>query len=192
MSFTTIDEVALYINTPKELLSVQNGAQISAMILYVDGLISNYCGWNMLAVDYEDKRYNGSGSSELDLRIFPVNELTQCRVRGTDGIFTDITADLEIMEGGVLSFVPTATTMTSFPAGRNNLFVSFNAGYVEIPSELAYIATHLVALNYNRTSQETFDMKEEGFEQKTTTYSEIEIPYLMRRALDRYRLLSVF
>ena len=192
MSFTTIDEVAFYVNTPKDLLSIENTAQISAMILYVDGLINNYCGWDMLAVDYEDKRYSGNGSSELDLRIFPINELLQCRVRGTDGVFTDITADLEILEGGVLSFLPTASTMTSFPAGKSNIYVSFNAGYVDVPSELAYIATHLVSLNYNRTSQETFDMKTEGFEQKTTTYSEIEIPYLMRRALDRYRLLSVF
>jgi hypothetical protein len=193
MSYTTKEDVALFLNRDIDELSVMELAQIELLLPYADGLINNYTGWNMLSTDYVDKRYDGNGTNTLDLRLNPVNTVTQIRIRETDGTFTDVTAGVEILEGGVIQFLPYATTsVVLFTAGVKNIFVTFNAGYVVIPNELAYAANYLVALHYNKVIDENIGSDDEKFEGVTFKNTDMVLPKPVSHLLDRFRLISVF
>jgi hypothetical protein len=195
MSFTTVDEVALFLNRDIADLTDFEHAQINMAILYVDGVINNYCGWNMLATDYVDKRYDGSGLSTQDLRLYPINSVTTVKSREADGSFTDATLGVEILEGGILQFLPYATTsVTTFTAGVTNWFISFNAGFEEgnIPFELAYAANFLTTLHFNKFRDENLGEDEEKFGEATFKNTNLVLPKTVTRVLDRYRLVSIF
>jgi len=216
MSYTTKEDVALFLNRDIDELSEMELAQIELLLPYADGLINNYTGWNMLSTDYVDKRYDGNGTNTLDLRLNPVNTVTQIRIRETDGTFTDVTAGVEILEGGVIQFLPYATTsVVLFTAGVKNIFVTFNAGYIPaaaavaeiigppyvaavpavastIPYELAYAANYLVALHYNKVIDENIGSDDEKFEGVTFKNTDMVLPKPVSHLLDRFRLISVF
>jgi hypothetical protein len=194
MSFTTVDEVALMLNRDKLVdLSTMELTQINMLIPYIDGVINNYCGWNLLSTDYTDSRFDGNGTSIMDLRLYPVNTLTQLRIKDTStGLFTDYTTDIEILSDGLIQFDPSINSGGTFTLGTKNIYVSFNAGYVDIPSDLAYAASYLVSINFNNVINETIGLAEESFEQKTQKYSSLELPLVTKLVLDRYRLVSIF
>lgn len=210
MSFTTVDEVALFLNRAKADLTTLELAQINLTIPYMDGVINNYCGWNMLATDYTNKRFDGSGTKQLDLRLYPVNSVTQVRVRAADGTFTDVTDGIEILEDGIIQFTPFATTsMTTFTAGTKNWYVSFNAGFTaatpelpgppvvpatpgNVPTELAYAANFLTSIHFNKIIDENMSSEEEKFEGITFKNATLELPVTVKRALDRFRMVSIF
>lgn len=195
MSFTTVDDAALSINENLASLTALQLAQLTALVAQVDGIINNYCGWNLLATDYVDKRFSGSGTSKLDLRMQPINSLTTVKVRETDGSFTDVTTGVEILDSGELQFLPYATTDTTvFTAGYQNWFLTFNAGYLpgSIPTDLVWAANYLVTLHYGKTVNQSVGLLSNKNTDIDVTFESVELPRLVTRTLDRYRLVSVF
>lgn len=195
MSFTTVDEVALFLNMDVDTLSDLELAQIEMTIPYVDGIINDYCGWNMLATDYTLKRFDGSGTNTLDLRMYPINTLTLAKVRAADGTFVDATVGIEILDDGILQFLPYATTeTTSFTAGVKNWFLTFNAGFAtgNIPHSLAYSANYLTSINFSKMTAGNIGELEEKVEGISIKSDLLELPVNVKRSLDRYRLVSIF
>lgn len=195
MSFTTVENVALYLNREIDDLTDLELAQVEMLIPYVDGIISDYCGWEMLATDYTNKRYDGSGTDVLDLRVSPVNTITQIRIRANDGTFTDITDGVEILEGGLIQFLPYATTdSTTFTAGIKNIFVTFNAGYATtaVPYALVYAATSLIVEHFYKIIDENTGTEDEKFAEVSFKNNRPVITPPVARMLDRYRLVSIF
>lgn len=194
MSFTTVEQVALFLNRDISDFTDLELAQISMTIPFIDGVINNYCGWNMLATDYTDKRYDGTGTDTLDLCLYPINSVTSVRDRASDGTFTENVDSIEYLaEDGVLMMLPYAQT-TTFNKGSKNFFITFNAGFTQanMPHELAYAGTYLVALNCDKITDESIGLTEENFEKIKFTNSSVELPVLVKRSLDRFRLVSIF
>lgn len=195
MSFTTVESASLSLNKDIDALTDMELAQVEMLIQGIDGVINNYCGWNMLATDYTSKRFDGSGTNTLDLRLYPVNTLTQARVRAADGTFIDATAGIEILDDGVIQFLPYATTeTTTFTPGIKNWFLTFNAGYgpTNMPWELTYAANFLVNVNFGKIVNESVGLKANKNTNIDVTFDTMEIPYLVTRNLDRFRMVSVF
>lgn len=195
MSYTTVDEVALFLNREVADLTALETSQLGTTISYMDGVINNYCGWNLLATDYTDKRFDGSGTNTLDLRLSPVNTITEVKVRAADGTFTEVTTGIEILEDGLIQFLPWAVTdVTTFTTGVKNWFITFNAGFEdgEVPYELRYAATFLTAIHFNKIIDENMGAEEEKFEGVTFKNITLEMPSSVKRTLDRYRLVSIF
>ncbi len=195
MSYATVEEVALFLNREVTDFSALELAQINFLLPYIDGVINNYCGWNMLDTEYTDKRFDGSGTDSLDLRLSPVSSLIQARVRAADGTFTDATDGIELLDDGVIKFLPYATTeITTFTAGSKNWFISFTAGYdsSNIPYELSYASCCLVALHFNKIIDENLGEQEEKFGEVTFKNESLAIPKPVARLLDRFRLVSIF
>lgn len=194
MSLTTVADVALFLNMDVTDLSTKEIAQIEMTIPLIEGVIANYCGWELLATDYTDKRFDGNGTNTLDVRLYPVNTLESVKVRETDGTFTDVTAGVEILEGGLLQFLPYATTaVTTFTAGVKNWFLTFNAGFEDtaIPKALAYAANYLVAINFSKIVAGNIGESEEKFGEVILKTDNLELPRLVQTSLDRYRLVSI-
>lgn len=191
MSFATVDAVKTYLN--KEALTVEQTATISALTVLIDGVIQNYCGWNMLAKDYTAKKFNGNGDTELDLGVYPINSVTEVKIYDdlTYTDFTDYTTEIIAAEDeGVLLFKDGSTVFT---AGRRNVAVTFNAGFTEeaMPEDLKYAASYLVALEYTKIDKEIIGVAEQKFNNLEEKLDGNDLPVLVKRVLDRYRKILV-
>lgn len=191
MSFTTVTKCTTFLN--KETLSSMEEDVIGMMIPMMDGVINNYCGTNLLATDYTDRRYSGSGSDTLDTKLYPINSITSVRIREDISTFTDVTTSVYTMDDTYLYLDQYGDT-TSFPAGTHNIYVTFNAGFQEdnMPGELAYAACYLVTTNANKVLREMTGIQEGDFSQITFKMDSIELPVLVKRVLDRYRVVTVY
>lgn len=190
MHYTTVEEVALFLNIDVTTLTAMEQGQISNLITYMDSVIDNYCGYTLGAADYTDKRFNGSGTSTLDLNVYTVNSITSVREKNADGTFTDHTANIEILDDGIIQF--TTTSGLTFTSGALNWYASFNAGLSPIPADIAFAATYLVSIHFSKISQFLIGVSEQGATGITTTYDSIELPVPVKRVLDRYRKISIF
>lgn len=190
MSFTDLDTVMLFLT--KDSLNPKEELQVGMLITQIDGLIENYCGWDMLAKSYTNVKFNGTGEAQLDLKVYPINSLTKVEV--SDGSTTyDVTSTVEsIADSGILYFPSGATSdITNFIAGTQNITLSFNAGFgyngAAIPNALQMAATELVVIYFNRIVLENIGVKRERFEQDEVEYDKTDIPSGVARRLDRYR-----
>ena len=179
MSFTTVDDVKLFLN--KESLTPFETAQVERLIPHVDAVINNYCGWNLLASDYENY-YNGDGTATLDLKVYPLNTLTSVTLDDED-ITSDVTY---ISKDGVLTYG------SVFTSGTNNVKVVFNAGFVTVPQDLQYAADYLVVVNFNRITQENIGISRGKFNNVEVDFNPDDLPKLVTRVLDRYRHVSIY
>jgi hypothetical protein len=191
-SFTSVDNVKLYLD--KDTLATREQMQVEMLIAQVDGSITNYCGWKMLETDYEGKRFNGTGESELDLKVYPLTTLTKVEIEAADGALTDITSDVSIVEDtGVIYLKSTSTTVTTFTAGSRNVIVDFTAGYSDatLPAELSLIATQLVVMHFNRIVQQTTGLAEGQFNEVSVKYNQELLTPDVKRFLDHYRIAYI-
>jgi hypothetical protein len=194
MSFTTVDNVKMFLNT--EELSVFETGIINMLIPMVDGVIKNYCGWNLLETDYTDKLFDGTGTGTLDLRVYPINSIDSLIEISTDGVETDVTDELVTSydsEDSYLRF-KSGSDITSFTAGTKNYKATFNAGFttLNMPSELTYAASYLVTINYNKITNDMIGVSEGKFNEISAKFDSVELPVLVKRVLDRYRIISIF
>lgn len=194
MSFATVAAVKTYLN--KDVLTEAQTATVNALIPLIDGVVQNYCGWNMLAKDYTAKKFNGNGDTELDLGVYPVNSFTQVRIYDdlTYTSFTDYTTEIVAAEDeGILLFKDGSTVFTS---GRRNVSVTFNAGFTETMlagdnNDLRYAASYLVALEFTKIDKETIGVEEQKFNNLEEKFDGNDLPVLVKRVLDRYRKILV-
>lgn len=191
MSFTTVDNVTMFLN--KETLTSFEEDVVRMLIPYVDGVMNNYCGTNLLATDYTDVRFDGSGSDTLDLKVYPINSVTHVKLREDATTFTDVVTSVYLNNDSYLYLDPYADT-TTFPSGRKNVYVTFNAGYTEdaVPAELGYAACHLISINFRKITDETIGIEEGKFGEADFKLSSLELPVLVKRVLDRYRMVSIY
>lgn len=195
MSLTTSDNVALFLN--KTTLTMEESALVDLLITMVDGVVSNYCGWNVEAKDYT-KTFSGTGSTILDLKVYPVNQLTSLVIDGTElvtattvGQVTTYTSDAIInSEDGELYF--DSTSGRTFTSGTRNIVAQYNAGFATIPDDLVFAATWLVVYNFKRVDSNSIGILEEKFNDIAIKYDSSDIPVLVKHTLDRYRYISIY
>lgn len=184
MDFTTEDSVRKFLN--KTALTDQESEVVSMLIPFIGGVIRNYCGWNILADDYIDKKFSGLGGSTLDLKVFPVNSVEKLEIGGVDYL-----SQVSINEeDGELYFESTAGM--TFTAGTRNIVITFNAGYEEVPAELEHTAAWLCALFFNRIDLQNIGVKSERFNDTEVTYDPTDLPVLVKQVLDRYRRIGIY
>jgi hypothetical protein len=184
MSFTTIEDVMLFLN--KEELTDLEVSQVTALISQMDGVIANYCGWAVLATDYVGKKFSGDGtSSEITLSSYPLNSITSVV---QDGVEIKDTLEASNEEG--ILFIADGTT--KFTKGLRNIVASYNAGFTAVPSDLVYAASYLVGVHFDRISESTIAVEDEKFNTITVKHASTDLPKLVIRVLDRYRLISIY
>jgi hypothetical protein len=184
MDFTTPANVMKFLN--KTALTAQESAIVDMLIKSINGVINNYCGWDVLAKDYTNKVFDGKGGKTLDLRALPLNSLTSLVIGDID-----YTADVTLNnEDGELYF--TSESGISFTSGTRNIVVTYNAGFTVVPDELDHVAAWLVALFFNRIKLENIGVAEERFNDIEVKYDSTDLPVLVKHTLDRYRRVGIF
>lgn len=184
MSFTTIDNVKLMLG--KSTLTTMETAQLQMLIGMIDGVINNYCGWNLLETAYTDVNYTGNDTSILDLGVYPVVTLTKVY---------DVTNSLDIKSLVTCSLLDGVLTYASSTFSSASTYqLSFTAGLAAnaIPQDLSYAASYLTVIQYNRIADDSVGVEERKFNNISVKYDAEDIPKLVKRVLDRYRKISIF
>lgn len=141
-------------NTSKDNLIIRKINQASQQI-------SNYCERVFQAADYTEI-YNGSLIDELVLNQRPVNSVTSLQYRGTSinsESYIDINTQFYYLDAtaGILKLLFNAQ------GHWNRWKVVYNAGYTDIPSDLAEACAQLAAYYVNNSdSQVQVKAKVEG------------------------------
>jgi hypothetical protein len=183
MSFTTADNVAMFLN--KTSLQLNEASIVDMLIGMVDGVIKNYCGWEIIAKSYTST-YDGNGTTELGLDHAPINSVASLTIDGTEH-GPDVTIN---SDDGTLSF--SQASGITFNQNTGNIVVTYNAGYIAIPGELAYAASWLVAINFNKITQESIGVVSEQFNTIKVEYAKDDIPIMVKHVLDRYKQIGIF
>ena len=191
MSFTTVDQAAMFLH--KETVTAFEEDLIRFLIPLTDGVMNNYCGTNLLATDYTDKRFSGTGLDTLDTKVYPINTVTAVKIREDATTFTDITTSVYLNDDSYLYLDQYADT-TTFPSGTRNIYATFNAGYAEasMPADLTFAACYLISIHFKKITDEIIGVSEGQFEQANFKFDSIELPVLVKRVLDRYRMVSIY
>lgn len=184
MSFTNQSEVLLYLN--KTSGTALELAQIDSVIASVDDIIQDYCGWKVLATDYVDEPFVGDGTNTLSLKVWPISSLTKVTLDGED-ITTGVTFNAK---DGTLKYVDGTFT------DQADVLVTFNAGYGTvanpIPKSLEFAASFQVVSIVKPIMQEWIGVEEGKFQNTEVKLASTDLPVVVTRTLDRYRLVRVF
>lgn len=184
MSFTTLENVRKFLSKPS-LDEITDQPLVELLIECVDGVIENYCGWAILARDYS-KVFSGNGGTSLDVGVYPLNTVSLCTIGGEDRL-----SAIELnSEDGEVYF--DSSSGFSFTSGTRNVKIDFNAGYAEVPKDLAYAATWLVCSNFRLVDEDSIGIAKESFQSLAVEFEPNDLPFFVKRVLDRYRRVKVY
>lgn len=186
MSFTTLDDVALYLNKISSVdFTELETAQLSALIRQVEGLIQNYCGWKILSTTYTSRKFSGTGTNSIDLEAFPLTAVVSATMDG-DSITSIV--DQTNAYGCLVT-----NDDSTFTSGTDNIVVTYTAGFLpgNVPADLVYAATYMVILNYNKINTDMFGISKGRFNDTEVTFENTNLPTLVQNVLDQYRLVII-
>lgn len=127
------------------LTDTSQDAQITAAIPASTLMIKKYLGYDILTNTYTNEVYDGNGSNVLPLRSFPITAISTLYL-------TDISVTSPIASTTVLSTVSGYWNDDkfiylrgyTFCMGKQNVVVSYTAGYAEPPADVNMAANMIV------------------------------------------------
>ena len=151
-------------------------ALLGRLITAASGFIENWCGRKFVSQAYTETR-DGPGGSRLIFAHSPVTVVASVVVddiaipAGTPGYhFTDLMIDLSGYR---------------FTAGRQNVALSYTAGYAVIPAELEQACIELCAFRYRELDR--IGISSKGMAGESTSFVIKDVPDSVIAALVPYR-----
>jgi hypothetical protein len=150
----TAEEQATFSGLDATDTNIQN-----SLVMYINGVsnqMQKLIGRNIFASDYVEK-YKGTDTTDLILKNYPINSVSSVKYIVQGGDFRDVDdSEYDIdEESGILSketgwllsgFSSYMSDRIDFP--RNNIEVSYNAGYTDVPTDLKMVCMQIVNDNY--------------------------------------------
>lgn len=154
--------------------------------------IKDYVQRPLLSASYTES-YNGTGTSRLVLRNFPITAVTSLLI-GNVAVTQapNPTAYGFLFDGDVL-YLSTAGAATApnvgniFPAGNQNVQVVYTAGYADTPDDIVQACVEFVAYKYNQRKhigRKSDNIQAGGM---GTTYQEGYMPPEVKLMLNKYK-----
>ena len=142
MAYTTVANVKAILNIPATVS--QWDTLLTTIVAMVDSEIEGLIGHKVDATDYvEFYDVDSETQNEVVLNQFPVISVTYLKDAGgtvsTDDYYTDL-------EAGVIRLDDFSSFFT---AGRQQVEVSYRAGYEAVPADLSYAASILCVQHFN-------------------------------------------
>lgn len=156
-ALATLADVKLYLRIA--VADVSEDAFLDRLIDMSTGQIEKYTRRKLKERVGLTEFYDGTGTSHLILREFPITGLTSVNIDPlqTFGTATEIDVTQFIVRSdkeGRISISPIgSTTSARFPGGVKNVKVVYNAGFATIPDELALAAIKLVAVHFAKARE---------------------------------------
>lgn len=128
---------------------------ITNLITRVCAFIESYCDRTFTNATYTDEIYSG-GKKFIFLKNYPVTEFTKIEYKSGSNSSPTWTAftvnDYDLIDERKLrragGFAPGENAV--WPAGVNNIRITYKAGYAVVPSDLEQLIIELVAKKFNQ------------------------------------------
>ncbi len=177
------------LTTVKQYLGVANDSVVVNLLNtgvtdFIQGQINGdvssggYCNRKFLAADYTSAIYTGNDRKNLLLRQYPINSISEIILDGTT-LFpsgSSTLADLGFyidneITGNLIYYY---TWNSWFP---NNISITYNAGFENIPNDIVLAALKLIEQAWNQVGKDGF--KSEKFKNYSYTMADLnaEIPF---------------
>jgi uncharacterized phiE125 gp8 family phage protein len=169
-----------------------DNALLERLITACSAGIKDYVQRPLLSETYSES-YNGTGTSKLVLKNYPITAVSNLligNVAVTEA--SDPTAYGFLFNGAVL-YLSSAGAATSpnvgniFPAGNQNVQVTYTAGYASTPDDIVQACVEFVAYKYQQrkhTGRKSDNIQAGGM---GTTYQEGYMPPEVKAMLNKYK-----
>lgn len=134
-------------------LSAMEQAKVNALVTAGSQLIEKYCNRVFTAADYTDELVNGTGHNLVFALNPPINSLTSVKVVLVDEELTFLSSKLKFSpDTGRISLDLTQVNYQDFlyyfPRGYQNVKVTYNGGFSEIPEPIKLVLADFVVNAY--------------------------------------------
>jgi len=126
-------------------LAAADATLLATLITAASRAIETWCNRSFPSAEATEY-YDGDGTQTLRLRRYPITDLDTVTVIDSDDDDTEYDADGDEFRGwadddnaGIITFKPSPSTdveFTYFPVGRENVKVTYTAGYADIPADI--------------------------------------------------------
>jgi len=173
----TIDDVKAYLGGD---LQSNDDAVLRRLVAAASRFLTTACGRQILERTYIE-RYDGKGSTRLYLRNTPVNSVTSVAIDGVPVPASVMVAD----PGWALNGNVIVLYGYWFRRGLANVAVTYDAGYVAPPADVAEAVMELVGLRY-RGKDRLGKTSESLGGVATTSYSQKDVSPFVQSVITRY------
>jgi uncharacterized phiE125 gp8 family phage protein len=148
---TTLDNVKQYL----EITSTNSDALLSRMITAASAFITSWLSRNFIQATYTET-YNGSGSTTQLLRQTPIVSVSSLVVNtitvppSPDGVQAGYVFDDMALYLIGMSTYGWSYPVYYFPRGKQNIKVTYTAGYATVPADVEQACIELVGKQFNR------------------------------------------
>lgn len=147
---------ALLADLDYDNLSTGQKAKIDALIVSHSELIEKYCNRIFLADDYVNEKASGENENVIFVKNPPLNSILSININASD---TDCDGDLFSFDGpiGEIRFNQnidgflTDNWAGSFAKGWQNILISYNGGFAEVPQAIQMICADLIIASFDPT-----------------------------------------
>jgi hypothetical protein len=142
----------------KEVLEIEGNTEdefVEQIALEVEDKVKNYLNRDVEDSDYVEL-YDGSGTEEQVLEQFPINSVSKIEIYdGIDVLNAQVWTELVQGDDYERIVIPTHKDSiilggSYFPAGQQNVRITYNAGWEEPPNEIRNACKKLALLSYGQ------------------------------------------
>jgi hypothetical protein len=180
---TTVADVKAWLQTtPGQFPSIDDDL-LTRLITAASQFIQVRLGHQIASADYLEVR-DGTGGERLQFGMFPVSAVLSLSIDDRP-----IPPAPDTMTAG-FSFTPTQLIVRGycFTRRKQNVIVSYTAGYPTVPPDLAQACIELVALRYRERTRIGEVSKHMGAE--TVTYWQKDVTASISAVIDQYRMVT--
>lgn len=170
----------------KEYLEIPNDSKQALyenLINTASMIANNITGRKLVATDYTSI-FDGNGNTTLTLPQYPINSITEVNI----DVKRNFTTDTRVSSFG---FNETNGILRlfnrSFPEEPHSVKVIYNAGFVDIPSDIKTATTEIVSFLYNRRNSQLIGKKSINTGDGISESFELSIPLNSLKILEMYK-----
>ena len=178
-------------------------AQIDALIEVSSELIEKYCNRHFLLDTYIDEKHNGNNKNSLFLDNIPIVSIDLITIEASGGLGADTdfdgsyfkfdTSDGEIQwDNNYLLQNAVVDWIGHFPQGFNNILVTYDGGFTEVPKPIEFACADLVKqgfspemgfgnLEFEKLGQYFYKLRKEQIDKALLTHRKILQMYKLYR-----------
>lgn len=175
---TTLPNVKAWLGQKPE--TTADDQLLERLITAASKFVCSWLGRQILAADYVETR-DGPGGARIQLRQMPINSVASVAVGGQA-----IAPAVGATDLGYL-FSTTSITLRGhcFTRGLSNVVIAYNAGFAEVPEDIAQACIELIGLRYRERDRIGYVSKTLAGE--TVTFSVKDMTSSIQTALMAYK-----
>lgn len=176
MALATVDQVKQWLGMSGE----KDDALLERLVNAASAAIETYLSRTILSASYTETRH-GSGTDALMLRRGPVTAVSALTI---DGISVPASTGPSVY-GWVFDEYALYLRGGTFPRGRNNVVVSYTAGYAAVPADIVDACVQWTGMRYRERDRIGHASKQLAGE--VVSFDLKDMPANVKTVLNQYR-----